>query len=359
MKEAMLRRSVLGVVGCCLLSLAACDVGSSSGAVPGVVDPVTLDQGDDSDLGAGDLGPTPVAIHGQLHVVGTELHDANDQKVQLKGMSSMWLNWENDGYAESLTGLEWMRNNWHLSLIRAAMGVEPDGAYLSDPDTAKKQVETIVDNAITAGVYVIIDWHENNATQHQAEAVAFFTEMATKYAGVPNVIYETFNEPLQINWSTELKPYHEAVVAAIRAVEPNNVIVLGTPNWSQDVDVAAKDPLVGDNLMYTLHFYACDHGQWLIAKANAALSKQLPLFVTEWGATKADGGLDGKVCEAASQTWHDWMKPKGIAWAAWKFDNCEPDSTCILTPDAPVDGGWTSQYLRGEGLYVRARMQEQ
>ena len=357
----MLRSTVS--YGLPLLALAlvtqACDAGSSSPEnKPVVIDPSTLEIGDDGDIGTEDLGPTPVAQHGALHVSGTELRDASDQRIQLKGVSSMWLNWENDGYAENLEGLKWLRNNWNLNLIRAAMGVEPTGAYLTNPDKAKAQVTQIVDNAIAAGVYVLIDWHAHNALDSQADAVAFFSEMAEKYAGVPNVLYETFNEPLAIKWSTELKPYHEAVVAAIREKDPDAVVVLGTPKWSQDVDLAALDPLVGTNLMYTLHFYACDHGAYLISKAKVALSQGLPLFVTEWGATKADGGLDGTVCLPEAQTWMNFMKDRGISWAAWKFDNCTPDSTCFLTPDAPLAGGWTSEYLQGQGLFVRARMQE-
>jgi len=360
----MLRTTVLS--GLLLLALAtqsACDLGGTHTEDKAtVVDPSALEIGDDSDNGTADgLAPTPVAVHGKLHVSGTELRDAADKPVQLKGVSSMWLNWENDGYAQNADGLKWLRNNWQLSIIRAAMGVEPAGAYLADKEKAKAQVSQIVDNAIAAGVYVLIDWHAHGSKDQipfQADAVAFFSEMAAKYAGVPNVLYETFNEPLAVKWSTQLKPYHEAVVAAIRAQDPDAVIVLGTPNWSQDVDIAAQDPVAGTNLMYTLHFYACDHGNYLVAKARGALLKKLPLFVTEWGATKADGGLDGTVCLPEAQVWMDFLKEQHIGWSAWKFDNCTPDSTCFLTPDAPLGGGWTSQYLQGQGLYVRARMQE-
>jgi endoglucanase len=361
----MLRSIALS--GLLLLALATqgCDIGGKT-IDPPPVEPSSLEIGDDTDLGAGDdLGPTPVELHGQLHVTGTELRDASDKRIQLRGVSSMWLNWEDDGYAENLEGLKWMRNNWNVNLIRAAMGVEPEYAYLSVkdptkalPDKAKAQVTKIVDNAIAAGVYVLIDWHAHEAEKHTADAVAFFTEMATKYAGVPNVLYEPFNEPLEVDWATELKPYHEAVVAAIRAVDSEAVIVLGTPRWSQDVDIAAANPLVGSNLMYTLHFYACTHGGSLINKAKAALRKGAPLFVTEWGATKADGGTMGEVCQVQAQTWMDFMNPLGISWAAWKFDNCR-DSTCFLSADAPLEGGWTSQYLRGQGLFLRARLQEQ
>jgi endoglucanase len=176
--------------------------------------------------------------------------------------------------------------------------------------------------------------------------------MAEKYAGVPNVIYETFNEPKGLAWNV-VKPYHETVVAAIRALEPNNVIILGTPNWSQDVDVAAGDPVAGSNLIYTLHFYACSHGSYLISKLQNARDAGLPMFVSEWGATDADGGTNNKVCLTAAMQWMDLLRSNKISWTAWKLDNCESDSSCLLMPSAPVNGGWTSAYLRGHAPFVR------
>src|SRR3954462_408067 len=118
----MLRLAFACALGLFALSALGCDAGSNSPAEAPPPDPVQLDMGDGSDVGDGDIGPTPVAMHGALHVTGTELRDASDKRVQLKGVSSMWLNWEDTGYAESLPALKWMRNNWNLSVIRAAMG---------------------------------------------------------------------------------------------------------------------------------------------------------------------------------------------------------------------------------------------
>lgn len=333
-----------------------CDAGKSSLAPEPPGDPGAI--GSDEDLGAeDDLEPTPVAQNGHLKVVGTELQNESGEPVQLKGVSSMWLNWEAEGYAESPTALRWMRNNWKLSVIRAAMGVEPEGAYLSDPERAKEQVYTIVDNALDAGVYVIVDFHDHAAHEKLDAAVEFFSEVAAKYAGEPNLIYEPYNEPKGVGWD-EIKPYHEAVVAAIREQDPEAPIVLGTPNYSQDVDKAAKSPVAGTNLLYTLHYYACSHRGWLRQKADAAMALGTALFVTEFGATNADGGLDGVVCLDEAQLWSDWLKQRHISWTAWKLDGCEPDSSCLLMPGAPRDGGWTSENLHGHALFVRGRMQE-
>jgi endoglucanase len=295
---------------------------------------------------------TPVDLHGALSVSGANLVDASGSAVKLEGMSSMWLNWDPAGYAVSKAGLEWMRDNWNLRVFRAAMGVDAMGAYLEDPATAKAQVNQIVQNAIDLGVYVIIDWHDHEAIAHQAEALAFFREMSTKWGGYPNVIYEVFNEPLDLDWTTQLKPYHQALVAAIREKDPDNVILLGTPNWDQDVDVAASSPLSGKNLMYTLHFYACTHKAPERNKAMTARSRGLPMFVSEWGATHADGGVDKIVCEAEARTWHDWLDANNISWTAWKLDGCTDSSCMFKNQMVPVDGGWTDAQLNGHAKIV-------
>ncbi|HEX9618614.1 MAG TPA: glycoside hydrolase family 5 protein [Polyangiaceae bacterium] len=328
----------------------ACDPGGSAAPVP---EPVP--EFPEADwLAAG----TPVAAFGQLRTSGKQMVSESGEPTRLRGVSSMWLNWETDGYAQSRDALEWMRDNWQISVIRAAMGVEPDGAYLSNPALAEEQVRAIVDAAIELGLYVLIDWHDHNALDHQAQAEEFFEKMATDYGEYPNVLYEPFNEPLAVDWSRQLKPYHEAVVARIRAVDPDNIIVLGTPTWCQDVDAAAQDPVSGENLMYTLHFYACSHGATGRNKGSAALGRGLPLFVTEWGATGADGGVaDPAVCDSEADEWHQWMRLHLVSWAAWKLDGCT-DASCLLRAGAPLSGGWTDEWLQGHGPYVREKLLE-
>lgn len=293
---------------------------------------------------------TPVEEHGQLHVCGAYMCDQDDRTVQLQGVSSMWLHWQTQPYAQNLTALEWMRDNWNIEVFRVAMGVEPEGAYLSDPDRWRAEVETVIENAATAGVYVIVDFHAHHAHQHQSEAVDFFSDLADRYGHLPNIIWEPYNEPEQVSWSDTVKPYHEAVVASIREHDPDNIIVLGSPTWSQDVDVAAGDPVSGTNLMYTLHFYSCTHTGWLRDKADTARDAGLALFVTEWGASAADGGLDGQVCLNEAQLWIDWMADNQVSWTAWKLDVGD-DSTNLLSQGAPVTGGW-DDYLHGHAPFV-------
>ncbi len=301
---------------------------------------------------------TPVALHGQLQVRDGALVDQNGAPVQLKGVSTMWLNWEQN-YAGSKDGLRWLRDNWGLSVIRAAMGVEPMGAYLTNPTQMSNNVRTVVRNAIELGVYVIIDWHDHLGEAHVAEASDYFAQAAEEFGAFPNVFYETYNEPVRVSWSDVVKPYHEAVSAVIRQRDADNVIIMGTPFWSQAVNDAADDPVIGTNLMYTVHFYSCDHRAAQRAQAQYARDRQLAIFVTEWGATRADGGTDpaGMVCTDEAQLWHDFMNTEGISWTAWKLDDCT-DLSCLLRASAPRTGGWTDEWLNGHAPFVRDRMQD-
>jgi hypothetical protein len=303
----------------------------------------------------GTAGPegSPVADWGQLTVDGNQLLDQSGNPVQLRGVSTQWLELDYSGIPESLEALRWMRDTWKLSLFRVAMGVDENSHFLTNSGKTKERVKTIVENAIELGVYVIIDWHSHNATDYVGEARAFFTEMAEAYGDHPNVIYETFNEPVgNVSWSTVLKPYHQSVVSAIRRVDPDNLIVLGTPLWSQRVADAAADPVRAANVLYALHFYSCTHKDWNRQQGDLALAQGAALFVTEWGATDADGGRTGELCLDEARVWLDWMAEHDISGAAWKLC-ADPDLSAILSSTAKVPGGWTDDDLHGHGPFVR------
>jgi endoglucanase len=301
---------------------------------------------------------SPVALHGQLRVEGGRLVNQAGTPVQLEGVSSMWLNWES-GYSQNAPALVWMRDNWNVELIRAAMGIEPPGAYLENPSMAQSQLERVVENAIAAGVYVIIDWHDHSAHMNQAVAEQFFLDMAQTWGAYPNVLYEPYNEPDPPDdaWAT-IKPYHQAIYDTIRSADPDNIVIFGTPNWSQYPDQAAGDPVVGDNIMYTLHFYSCEHGAAIRNQGQAAIDAGQAVFVTEWGATTADGGLPqngAMLCLEEAQAWHDWMAAEQISWTAWKLDACA-DASCFFQTGASFSGGWTADQLQGHGPFVVDRL---
>ncbi|KAH7712716.1 beta-1,4-endoglucanase [Aphelenchoides avenae] len=195
-------------------------------------------------LGANALTPKDPP-YGQLSVKGTKLVGKDGNPVQLIGMSLFWSQWMGQYFNRDTVNA--LACQWGSNVVRAAMGVSEGGTgYLHDKNELQK-VRTVVEAAIERGIYVIIDWHDHNAHQHKADAIAFFQQMATDYGKYPHVLYETFNEPLQISWQNDLKPYHTDVVNAIRKIDAKNVALLGTPAWSGESGIidASNSPLTG------------------------------------------------------------------------------------------------------------------
>ncbi|GGK71203.1 glycoside hydrolase family 5 protein [Rufibacter glacialis] len=292
-----------------------------------------------------------VKEHGSLRVKGTQLEDQKGQPVMLRGMSFGWHNfWPRFYTAETVS---WLKKDWRINVIRAAMGVEPTNGYLQKPEWSKEKVKTVVDAAIKENLYVIIDWHSHNI--NLPEAKAFFIEMARTYGKNPHVIYEIFNEPDEETWP-QVKAYSEEMIAAIRAIDPDNLILVGTPHWDQDVHLAADDPIKGaQNLMYTLHFYAATHKQELRDRADYALRKGLPLFISESAGMEATG--DGPLNEGEWQKWIDWAEKNKVSWVTWSVS--DKNETCsVLLPSASATGNWQDTDLKPSGLKTRALLRK-
>lgn len=299
---------------------------------------------------------TPVQQYGLLKVAGNKIVDKNNQPVSLAGNSLFWSNdgWGGEKYYTANT-VSWLKTNWNSKVIRVAMGVEDGGGYIGNPAGNRQKVKTVVDAALAQGLYVIIDWHSHHAESYQPQAIAFFQDMARTYGTSPNVIYEVYNEPLQVSWSGTIKPYAEAVAGAIRAIDPDNLIIVGTSTWSQDVDAAAADPITRfPNIAYTLHFYAATHKQSLRDKAQTALNRGVALFVTEYGTTEASG--NGYIDAASTQEWMTFMRQNGISHANWAF-NDKAESASALKPGTSPTAAWSDNFLTTSGALVKGYIQ--
>jgi endoglucanase len=326
-------------------------IGSACSDDPGPT-PITQTPGPEPEPEPGEPDELPILKYGQLQVSGNKIADKNGNAVQLRGMSLFWSQWIGKYYNESC--VQWLRDDWRCNIVRAAMAVEHDG-YLTNPEIEKQKVRDVVDAAIEQGIYVIIDWHDHHAYDHTEEAKAFFAEMAQLYGHTPNVIYEPFNEPEQVSWSGKVKPYHQAIIDTIRHHDADNLIICGTPTWSQDVDVAANDPLEGTNIAYTLHFYAGTHKQFLRDKAFTALNKGVALMVTEFGTTDATG--DGTVNTTETDLWFDFMDDHKLTWCNWSIAD-KQEASAALKPGAATLGGWKTENLTTSGKFIRAELIE-
>jgi endoglucanase len=289
----------------------------------------------------------PVKQNGWLKIKGTQLVNEKEEPVILHGMSfgwhNLWPRFYNKGVVNELV------TKWHSTVIRASMGIElNDSGYLKSPKKSVKLMTNVIDACIKQGVYVIIDWHDHNI--HTKEAVAFFTMMSAKYKDYPNIIYEVFNEPDYETWP-EVKRYAEEVIAAIRANDKKNIILVGCPKWDQEILQPANDPIKGyDNLMYTMHFYAGTHKQWLRDRTDEAMAKGLPVFVSECAGMEASG--DGPLDVAEWNAFKKWMDEKKLSWCAWSVSD-KKETCSVLLPSAKSKGKWKEEDVKQWGKLAR------
>jgi endoglucanase len=295
--------------------------------------------------------------------------DKNGVPPQLRGMSFYWSQAKvgKDFYNAKL--VDWMASDWNTSILRAAMAVEGDWStvekgYLSDPTGNKARVKAVVDAAVAKGIYVIIDWHDHNGITHKEQAKAFFAEMSQTYGKVPNVIFEIFNEPLDVPWS-DLKSYATDLLTVIRQ-NSDNLVIVGTGKWDTELIPPSKDPITGyKNVAYAFHMYASEewHHSHYMPRADSAIAAGLPLFVSEWGLSPASG--NGTLNMTWVNEFWNWMENNKLSSCAWSLSDAAESSAALKAVtwngdgsakhNVSVEGGWPVADLTEGGKWLREK----
>ncbi len=292
------------------------------------------------------IGAQVVKQNGKLKVNGTQLVNAKGEAIALHGMSFGWSCFHPRFYTEGAVNT--LVKDWKSTVIRASLGVEPSRGYKQDSATQMQLINTVVDAAIKEDVYVIIDWHSHNINLEEARS--FFTTIAKAYHKYPNIIYEIFNEPDHETWD-EVKKYSEEIIKVIRVIDKDNIILVGSPRWDQEVQLPAADPIKGfENLMYTMHFYAGTHKKWLRDRTDEAIKKGLPIFVSECAGMEATG--DGPIDHEEWKRFKDWMDENKISWAAWSLSD-KNESCSVLNSSANSNGNWKDEDLKEWGRIIK------
>lgn len=302
---------------------------------------------------------TPVSEHGRLSVKGTNLVDSKGKKFQLKGVSTHGIAWFPEYVSKA--SFQSLRDKWGANTVRLAMYTAEYNGYCTggskNKTIQKKKVMEGVKAATDLGMYVIIDWHvlnDRNPNKYKKEAIAFFKEMAQKYKNQKNVIYEICNEPNgNVSWA-QVKSYAQDVIKEIRKIDKNAIILVGTPTWSQDVDIAAKSPIKGySNIMYTCHFYAATHKASYRKKLETAVNAGLPVFVSEFSICEASG--NGGVNKTEANKWMSLLNKYNISYVAWSLSN--KNETCsLLKSSCNKKSGWTANDLSETGKWLVTTM---
>ncbi len=304
--------------------------------------------------------------------------------VQLRGMSTHGLQWFpaiiNDNAFAALS------NDWGSNVIRLAIYVTENG-YGKDAATAAS-IMGLVDNGVAYAknndMYIIVDWHvltpgDPNAAEYSG-ATEFFETLSAKYPNDPNIIYEIANEPNgsapgvtndAAGWS-KVKSYAEPIIKMLRDNGNQNIVLVGSPNWSQRPDLAADNPIADANTVYTVHFYTGTHmpaadssdRNNVMSNAMYALEHGAAVFASEWGTSEASGN-NGPFLNKADE-WLEFLNANNVGWCNWSLTNKNETSAAFMpfelnkqdatSLDPGSDQLWEIKELSLSGEYTRARI---
>ena len=285
-----------------------------------------------------------VSYNGNLSVKGTKIVNKYGEEVVLKGISSHGLQWF--GYLITDKNIKTIKS-WNANVFRLAMYTK-EGGYIDNKNIYNDLIKYI-DLVISNDMYVIVDWHilsDNNPNTYKKEAIEFFNKISSKYKNTPNIIYEICNEPNGNTSWNDIKGYATDVVKTIRK-NSNNIIIVGTPTWSQDVDKVINNKINDKNTMYSLHFYSGTHKQELRDKAKKALNNNVPIFVTEFGVSDASG--NGGVYLDEANKWISFIKNNKISFVNWSLAD-KNESSALLNPNNKLI---KDSSLSSSGKYIK------
>lgn len=285
-----------------------------------------------------------VSYNGNLSLEGNNIVNQYKEKIVLKGISSHGLQWFN--YLITDENIKTLKS-WNTNVFRLAMYTK-EGGYIDNRNVYDDLIKDI-DLVISNDMYVIVDWHilsDNNPNNYKSDAMDFFDKISSKYKNTPNIIYEICNEPNGGTSWNDVKSYAEDIIKTIRK-NSNNIIIVGTPTWSQDVDSVINNKIDDKNTMYALHFYSGTHKDDLRNKAKRALDNNVPIFVSEFGISDASG--NGGVYLDEANKWMEFIKNNNLSFVNWSLAD-KNESSALLNPNNKVV---SDDSLSESGKYIK------
>jgi endoglucanase len=324
--------------------------------------------------------PLPAQPRGFVHAQGAQLVDGAGKPLMLRGINLG--NWfEPEGYMFHLDGgpqspreiedltkeligpaksAEFWRQWRQLyiterDMVRIkAMGfnsvrVPIHWKYFASNDAEGFQLmDRLVRWARKDGIYVIIDMHcapggqtgtniddsygypwLYSDSKAQEQTIAVWRRIARHYANEPAVLgYDLLNEPIPHfpplqRYNKDLEPLYRRLVAAVRQVDRNHVVILGGAQW--DSNFKAFGPPFDSNAMYTFHKYWTAPDASVIREYLDFRDKyHVPIWLGESGENKDEW------IAAFVKT----LEENHVGWCFWPYKKMDATSS-VVTFDRP------------------------
>lgn len=270
-----------------------------------------------------------------LHTAGNAVYNAKDEPVRLIGVNCSSLEWMSYS-TDLMRTVSVACDCWKANTIRLPLSQDRWFGFLPDQqgvDETGERYRQLVDDIVAAVAcrqkYIILDLHRSNtnrwgeyisANLSDMNSLLFWKDVAAQYANHPNVLFDLFNEPYQVDWKTwrdggEVTVYYEdsdigqqimfgksnsaalksmtylapgmqRLADTVRGVGANNVLVIGGLDWSYELDGIVSGYAVADHggngIILDSHLYPCkDLNGW--ERFVTVAKEQYPIIIGECG----------------------------------------------------------------------------
>ena len=215
--------------------------------------------------------------------------------------------------------------------------------FESDDAEGFRVLDRVIEWSREAGLYVVIDMHcapggqtganiddswgypwIYDSPQEQQQAITIWKRIAAHYRDSETVLgYDLLNEPIPHfpelrKYDSKLEPLYRRIVAGIREVDKNHIVILGGAQW--DTDFTVFGPPFDANAMYTFHKYWMKPEQKEIQQYVDFRDKyHVPIWMSE----------SGENTDEWITQYRELLDKNQIGWAFWPYKKMDSPRSVV------------------------------
>lgn len=233
-------------------------------------------------------------------------------------------------------------------------------------------LEGLTDYAYEQGLFSIIDYHAIGTPEGSGEdpwwanidsiydtdwdlALTFWKEAAIKYKDKGWVIFEIWNEPVDLDntvsrdlyWPNIVADYWQELIDTIRAQDASNFILAAGGHWARNLINYEDAPLIDllQNFGFAYHEYQWGEPQNADMFLNG-LADSFPIIGTEWGLRK---DMETPTRDAFITYEKKYLDQKFVGWTAWAY---------AVDSDPSMLSSYEPMALNAFGSYVQTKLND-
>ena len=297
-----------------------------------------------------------VVSAGMPYVQGTQILDGTGHPLRLRGAQiesafnniKSWQAGLRINTPLNSTVFNAMVQTWNMNALRLPLS---NWIYATNPTLYLSMLDQVVQEANSAGLYVVLDLHDDlkagspygdNADLPKTEDIPFWQAIATHYKNNPAVMFDLYNEPSEPSWTVwatggaviggaNIVGFQD-LITAVRGTGARQIIVVepgsaggNNQGWKTFPSSTLTDP----NIVYSLHEYqnVTFTAQQLDTLWGPILYHH-PIYYGEWALLPNGYGQSGKdfckniVHAQADQVvtnFMSYMDSRAASFTAWEF----------------------------------------